>query len=843
MSTDKDPDTDKVAEKIASRIADALADKVADKLLERLAKTRRKPFADFADSQPEDKNGDGLWAAYLEDALEEDATDSERWIGFTTGMFAFTGLFAATVAAFVVESYRLLRPDTNVQTVALLSQLVSASNISPVVPIPDLSEEVFPVPLRTAIVVNSLWFLALVISLVCALLTALIQEWGSDYLHDIRKPSREMTIRDYASYHIHVRMGIERFGMDNLMSFIITLMHAAVALFLIGLAMFLYPINHVPSFVVEAAGFATAALYVSFSIVPLFDNSIPSRTPLTHLLIALEWSISFVLLPALTLALLPLLSLVDDNHMSWWSYDGVSFIGTMLQLLLRELLPVQRYNVNGSLELARMADRSTPMKARHLIFMWQHSRGYMLVDHHSSILLDYLPRQLLVGNGAKTYSRFFTFLGHNPQVMERIRHIMSSVTTTEAGIGVLQLLHLFIPTELRASRALSPEWVALRRSGLPAEFPDIVKNLNELNKSALAVGDVTLFVELTRFRGSLAEIVTRPVAGTALPLVNDFTMKPLQVMLEQLHSVEGFRLLPLYSPETSSPNVTPAYATTSCQNIVTLLAILIAVQSGEAELQTQSRNSEAGADHQSSTSTLSMSIGSNGLLPKSYFDDLQKVKKSMSDWLWRDWYPKTTPSGPKPRASDIFSFLVDYALINERIIHEKYEFTAVQDESDEPMVTKEIIADILTHLVKLIDADKLHDMDARERGRQQLRDEFGLRIGEIEYLTLEQVAQKGIVLKENYEEQERRRIARRKMLLKAMHEQIQDLTSQMRAGSTEGDKVHNNVLGAKEEPSSSTSPSTQRADEGGSGSSNPEDKRKGVEVPEKTEDQHAPKDS
>ncbi|KZV68154.1 hypothetical protein PENSPDRAFT_754368 [Peniophora sp. CONT] len=122
---------------------------------------RRRPFAE---SQPDDKCGDAMWETYLAAVEDEDKASVESWNGSTTGILTFTGLFAATVAAFVIESYKMLSPDTGAQTVALLAQLVAATNTTPVIPSIDIQSGPFFAP-ETAIIVNSLWFLSLVLSL------------------------------------------------------------------------------------------------------------------------------------------------------------------------------------------------------------------------------------------------------------------------------------------------------------------------------------------------------------------------------------------------------------------------------------------------------------------------------------------------------------------------------------------------------------------------------------------------------------------------------------------------------------------------------------------------------
>ena len=43
--------------------------------------------------------------------------------------------------------------------------------------------------------------------------------------------------------HLHVRSGVDRYGMDKIVSLIVPLVHLAVILFAMGLVLFLYLIN------------------------------------------------------------------------------------------------------------------------------------------------------------------------------------------------------------------------------------------------------------------------------------------------------------------------------------------------------------------------------------------------------------------------------------------------------------------------------------------------------------------------------------------------------------------------------------------------------------------------
>ncbi|KZV75295.1 hypothetical protein PENSPDRAFT_571709, partial [Peniophora sp. CONT] len=136
-------------------------------------------FEDKRDSE------DLFWTTYLKAAEDEDKYLPRSWETNTGSILTFTGLFAATVAAFVIESYKSLSPDSGAQTVALLSQLLTVNaNASASVIVSTGPTSAFMLPV-TAVIVNALWFASLLISLACALLATLIQEWSRNYVRDI----------------------------------------------------------------------------------------------------------------------------------------------------------------------------------------------------------------------------------------------------------------------------------------------------------------------------------------------------------------------------------------------------------------------------------------------------------------------------------------------------------------------------------------------------------------------------------------------------------------------------------------------------------------------------------
>ncbi|VDB95998.1 unnamed protein product [Peniophora sp. CBMAI 1063] len=247
-----------------------------------------------ANEKPEYENPeDFIWNTYLEASKDEDEARPKNWEGSTTGILTFTGLFAATVAAFIVESYTQLSVDSGDQTVQLLSQLlVATANASAGLPVIIATPEPFSTP-PTAIVTNALWFSSLLISLICALLSTLVQEWSRAYVQDIkRRKVLHESLMERTFNHIFIRMGVNHYGMDQFVSWIVALVHLAVFLFACGLLVFLFPIDHV------VAGIATAILgsfviiYCVASLLPLLEKSCPYRTPITYLMAFVYWSAS-----------------------------------------------------------------------------------------------------------------------------------------------------------------------------------------------------------------------------------------------------------------------------------------------------------------------------------------------------------------------------------------------------------------------------------------------------------------------------------------------------------------------------------------------------------------------
>ncbi|KAJ6543725.1 hypothetical protein DFH09DRAFT_866561, partial [Mycena vulgaris] len=225
-----------------------------------------------------------LWSIYIGEAHRYDSALVESWKANMEGMLIFSGLFSASLTAFLIESYRTLRPDSGDLTVQLLTQLSAqlgalSNNVSFTAPAAVSFQ-----PTRSSLVCNTLWFISLNLSITCALLAALVEQWAREFLHKTDKrpsPIRRARVLAFLYY------GVQRFGMHAVVDLIPMLLHISLMLFLAGLVAFLLPINHFMMGLISGILVLFMMLYAIMTIVPIISLDCPFRTPFPPL----AWSI------------------------------------------------------------------------------------------------------------------------------------------------------------------------------------------------------------------------------------------------------------------------------------------------------------------------------------------------------------------------------------------------------------------------------------------------------------------------------------------------------------------------------------------------------------------------
>lgn len=193
-----------------------------------------------------------------------------------------TGLFSATVAAFIAVSYQQLQPNPNADTNQLLAQisqqLSSPSNGAPSSPL-TLPSQTFQ-PTSSAVRVNALWFTSLATSTFCALWATLMQQWTRRYVQVADRPynpPKRARIRAFFAD------GVEKFGLAAAVEVLPALLHASVLLFYVGLVDFLFGINHTVAFILLALVTTGVLVYALLTIMPLYYHNSPYQTPISAL--------------------------------------------------------------------------------------------------------------------------------------------------------------------------------------------------------------------------------------------------------------------------------------------------------------------------------------------------------------------------------------------------------------------------------------------------------------------------------------------------------------------------------------------------------------------------------
>ncbi|KAJ7608915.1 hypothetical protein DFH06DRAFT_189829, partial [Mycena polygramma] len=238
-----------------------------------------KPPADHDKDDPtHDAAAAPMWAVYVSEAEKYDRSLVESWKSDMEGMLIFAGLFSASLTAFLIESYKTLTPDPGDTTAIILAQIslqlaASANGTKYHVPSPTP----FTTP-ASSLVCNVLWFISLGLSLTCALIATLLEQWARDLLHraDMRSaPVIRARVFSFLYY------GLKRFRMHTVVEIIPLLLHASLLLFFIGLIAFLIPVNIAVMAVVTLILLTVTTVYALLTVLPLLHLDCPYRTPLS----------------------------------------------------------------------------------------------------------------------------------------------------------------------------------------------------------------------------------------------------------------------------------------------------------------------------------------------------------------------------------------------------------------------------------------------------------------------------------------------------------------------------------------------------------------------------------
>ncbi|KAN0118870.1 hypothetical protein V8E52_004642 [Russula decolorans] len=229
------------------------------------ATSARVPLATAG--QADSENDSEMWNMYLDEVKEEDKRIIDAWKDDANSLVTFTGLFSAIVGTFIIEFYKKLSSDSGDQTVALLQQISHQLPNSQNIPYSNTANQ--PSPPGTAMVwVNALWLISLVLSLTCALIATLLQQWARRYIETPKSPN---ILRHRARVRSLLLFGTRLYKIHLIVEILPTLLHLSVYLFLGGLVITFHTINRTVAIAVDVAVGVSGLAYIALSIVPCLD--------------------------------------------------------------------------------------------------------------------------------------------------------------------------------------------------------------------------------------------------------------------------------------------------------------------------------------------------------------------------------------------------------------------------------------------------------------------------------------------------------------------------------------------------------------------------------------------
>ncbi|EDR06104.1 uncharacterized protein LACBIDRAFT_329244 [Laccaria bicolor S238N-H82] len=225
---------------------------------------------------------DPIWQHYVEVADEDDCASIETWNKDFDSLPIFSGLFATILTAFVLETYKELKPD---QTQAIITTLQAGFN-----GLNNNGTSIFPPPAANlnfsptarSVRVNGCFFVALAFTLMSASGAMISKVWCSEYG---RRSTTGSPYQQALRRQWHYR-GLIVFYYQEVLDFLPFLLYSAIMMFMVGICDWLYGIHKKIALyliLVFSFSFVFAVTLTFFSLV--LPEYYPFRVPLADVIV------------------------------------------------------------------------------------------------------------------------------------------------------------------------------------------------------------------------------------------------------------------------------------------------------------------------------------------------------------------------------------------------------------------------------------------------------------------------------------------------------------------------------------------------------------------------------
>ncbi|KAJ3968714.1 hypothetical protein EV361DRAFT_829649 [Lentinula raphanica] len=196
-------------------------------------------------------------------------------------LLVFAGLFSAVLTTFVVQTSQALSVDDASLSASYLGEisaiLRASGNVSTISQIPTTNTSFSPA--LGDVWVNGLWFTSLTIALSVALFAVLAKQWLRQYMTIITGTPRERAFIRQFRFD-----GLKVWKVQAIIGILPVLLHLSLMLFLVGLVVFLVPLNTPTAYVTGVITAIILVLYLAASVLPLYIVQCPYRTTFSDVL-------------------------------------------------------------------------------------------------------------------------------------------------------------------------------------------------------------------------------------------------------------------------------------------------------------------------------------------------------------------------------------------------------------------------------------------------------------------------------------------------------------------------------------------------------------------------------
>ncbi|SJL00656.1 uncharacterized protein ARMOST_03969 [Armillaria ostoyae] len=222
-----------------------------------------------------------VFRTYIDECSIHDTSMVEEARDGVDVLLVFAGLFSAVVTTFVAQTSQSLQADYTEMSANLLFEMISiqraiASGASlDTVAASPLNPNTMFIASTTSIWVNGLWFTSLALSLTTALVSVLVKQWLHHYMALPSGTPRERSLLRQFRFG-----GLQKWRVLVIIGLLPALMHTALAIFFVGLVIFLGPLRESIAWVVGTVTVVAYTAYLIAHVLPLFFPQCPYRTSL-----------------------------------------------------------------------------------------------------------------------------------------------------------------------------------------------------------------------------------------------------------------------------------------------------------------------------------------------------------------------------------------------------------------------------------------------------------------------------------------------------------------------------------------------------------------------------------